>query len=250
VWKWLNSDNNALYDNSIEGVHKLTQRVPNQSDKIFYFSLSFHATDPFPEAWPAWSKDASQSFPIGLVNLWRTAVAFLPILGVVGGAVEPILNTSAGIGWDIFTATLPFRPFGEWATQAVITRFLRDWGYDLVLPNPGRYVPRKDAIPIFLPSIYAMGSHELSQAQRDILGPNLGDWLQNDGIVNTESMSGPDGAVSAVGSLPDFDFRIAGKRGIYWHLGANNKMDHADEIGVFIEQNTVKLPDSVPTGWF
>jgi hypothetical protein len=241
VWKWLNSDNNALYDNSIEGVHKLTQRVPNQSDRIFYFSLSFHATDPFPEAWPAWSKDASQSFPIGLVNLWRTAVAFLPILGVVGGVVEPILNTSAGIGWDIFTATLPFRPFGEWVTQAVITRFLRDWGYDLVLPNPGRYVPRKDAIPIFLPSIYAMGSHELSQAQRDILGPNLGDWLQNDGIVNTESMSGPDGEVSAVDSLPDFDFRIAGKRGIYWHLGTNNKMDHADEIGVFIEQNTANL---------
>ncbi|OAQ82545.1 Lipase [Purpureocillium lilacinum] len=207
VWKWLNSDNNGLYDNSIEGVHNLSQNhnVINTSAKIFYFSLSFHATDPFPEAWPPW------------------------------------INAFAAIGWGILMAITSFRQFVEWVTGSVITRILQGLGYDLVLPNPGRYLPRQDVIPILLPSVYAMGSHELSQQQKNILGPNLGDWYQNDGVVNTESMIGPGNTASAIGSLPDFDFSIAGKRGIYWHLGVNSRMDHADEIGVFIDQNTVRL---------
>ncbi|EXK77984.1 hypothetical protein FOQG_17330 [Fusarium oxysporum f. sp. raphani 54005] len=54
VWKWLDSNKNGFYDNSIEGVHDLSQKVINTSTNIYYFSLSFHATDPFPKAWPAW----------------------------------------------------------------------------------------------------------------------------------------------------------------------------------------------------
>ncbi|EWZ28364.1 hypothetical protein FOZG_17931 [Fusarium oxysporum Fo47] len=202
VSKWLNSSNNGLYDNSIEGVHNLSLKAINTSENIYYFSLSFHATDPFPEAWPEWGRDAIDSFPTNIES---------------------------------------FRSFVEWVTKAVITRVLQELGYDLALPNPGRYIPRKDVIPILLPSVYAMGSQELTQVQRDILGPNLGDWYQNDGIVNTESMSGPDNFVRGINSLPDLNFSVDGKRGIYWHLGVNDQMDHADQIGVFIEQSTGNL---------
>jgi hypothetical protein len=61
VWKWLTSNNNALYDNSIEGVHNLSLKAVNTSAQIYYFSLSFHATVPFPQDWPAWGRDAISS---------------------------------------------------------------------------------------------------------------------------------------------------------------------------------------------
>ncbi|KEY74765.1 hypothetical protein S7711_06666 [Stachybotrys chartarum IBT 7711] len=160
VWKWLRSRKNGSYDNSIKGVHELSEDAINTSQHGYYFSLSFHATIPFPEDWPAW----------------------------------------------------------------------------------GRYVPRKDVIPILLPSVYAMGGLELTQDQTTILQPNIGDWFQNDGVVNTESMSGPhNSVVRSISDLPGLDFSLPEKRGIYWHLGVNDKMDHADQIGVFIEQSTVRL---------
>ncbi|KAL4723515.1 hypothetical protein ACLX1H_009150 [Fusarium chlamydosporum] len=83
-----------------------------------------------------------------------------------------------------------------------------------------------------------MGSQNLTDTQRNILGPNLGDWYRNDGVVNTESMMGPEGYVKDISELQDFDFSAVRTRGHYWHLGVNDQMDHADEIGVFIEQGT------------
>ncbi|KAH6867405.1 lipase [Thelonectria olida] len=238
VWKWLNSDNNGLYDNSIEGVHDLSLKAINTSENIHYFSLSFHATDPFPEAWPAWGGDAWDSFPTNIESFVREVTQNIPIIGRLVGI---IISAFTNLGWRVIMAVTSFRSFVEWVTEAVISRVLQELGYNLVLPKPGRYIPRKDVIPILLPSVYAMGSQELTQVQRNILGPNLGDWYQNDGIVNTESMSGPDNFVRGINSLPDLDFSIPGKRGIYWHLGVNDQMDHADQIGVFIEQSTVRL---------
>ncbi|KAH7148167.1 lipase [Dactylonectria macrodidyma] len=238
VWKWLNSDNNGLYDNSIEGVHDLSLKAINASENIYYFSLSFHATDPFPETWPAWGRDAIDSFPTSIESFVRGVVGNIPILRWL---TDIIINAFTSLGWRFIITVTSFRSFVEWVTEAVIARVLQELGYDLVLPNPGSYIPRKDVIPILLPSVYAMGSQELTPVQRNILGPNLGDWYQNDGVVNTESMSGPDNFVRGISSLPDLDFSIAGKQGIYWHLGVNYQMDHADQIGVFIEQSTVRL---------
>jgi hypothetical protein len=90
-------------------------------------------------------------------------------------------------------------------------------------------------------TVYAMGGQQLTDAQKAILGPDLEDWFQNDGVVNTPSMPGPRGCVQSVSSLTDFDFGVPGRRGIYWHLGVNDRMDHADEIGVFIERDTADL---------
>ncbi|KAL6401316.1 hypothetical protein AUP68_15184 [Ilyonectria robusta] len=247
VWKWLNSNNNGLYDNSIEGVHDLSLKAINTSESIYYFSLSFHATDPFPEAWPSWGRDAMDSFPTSIESFFREVTRGIPIIGWLA---DRLISAFTNVGWRVIITVTSFRSFVEWVTEAVITRVLQELGYNLVLPDPGKYIPRKDVIPILLPTVYAMGSQELTQVQRDILGPNLGDWYQNDGVVNTESMSGPDNFVRGISSLPDLDFGIAGKRGIYWHLGVNGQMDHADQIGVFIEQSTLWVIMGVITIWW
>ncbi|KAH6610035.1 hypothetical protein Trco_000055 [Trichoderma cornu-damae] len=239
VRRWLDSNNNGLYDNSIKGVHDLSLTTIGTSTKVFYFSLSFHATNPSPTDWPAWGKDAFETFPFSIVAFVQSVVGGIPILGQL---TDMIIRAFLDVGWALLPAIAQFSAFVNWVTQAVITRILQELGYNLVLPNPGEYIPRKDVIPILLPTVYAMGGHQLTQAQRDYLGPDLGDWLQNDGVVNTESMPGPRGAVRSVGSLQDVDFGKPGKRGVYWHLGVNDRMDHADEIGVFIERTTVRLP--------
>ncbi|KAH7179024.1 uncharacterized protein B0J16DRAFT_322512 [Fusarium flagelliforme] len=244
VWKWLNSDNNSLYDNSIEGVHNPSLHIIETSEHIYYFSLSFHATDPFPRAWPAWGQAAINSFPIHIRSYVERVIGNIPIAGWL---MEKIINACTYLGWEFITTETDFRSFGQWVTEAVISRILQERGYQLVLPNPGKYIPRKDVIPILLLTVYAMGGQELTRAQKDLLGPDLGDWYQNDGIVNTESMPGPQGCVRSINSLPDFDFRSPEKRGVYWHLGVNDRMDHADEIGVFIEEDTVRF--RVPCRW-
>ncbi|KAJ6092775.1 lipase [Penicillium sp. IBT 16267x] len=238
VWKWLTSNHNGFYDNSIEGVHDLSHKAINTSGKVYYFSLSFHATVPFPEDWPTWGLDAIDSFPTRLEDFVRGATRNIPIVPWV---VDGLIGIITGAGWSFLTTVTSFRSFVEWITDAVITRISRDLGYDLVFPKPGRYIPRKDVIPIMLLSVYAMGGQDLTQMQKNILGVNQEDWYQNDGVVNTESMRGPLNSARGISSLPDFDFSIPGKKGIYWHLGDNDQMDHADEIGVFIEQNTVRL---------
>ncbi|KAH7129295.1 Alpha/Beta hydrolase protein [Dactylonectria macrodidyma] len=238
VWKWLESENNGLYDNKIEGVDRLCKKTMGVSEKVFYFSLSFHATDRFPKSWPTWGKDALTSFPINIETFVRSATNRIPILGPL---TDLFINALTSLGWVSLMAVTPFRYFVEWVTEAVVTRLLQSNGYNLVLPKPGAYIPRQDVIPIILPLVYAMGSQELTATQKSILGPDLGDWNLNDGIVNTESMSGPKDKTKSVASLPDLDFNHPEKKGVYWHLGVNDRMDHADEIGVFIEPDTGSL---------
>jgi len=239
VWKWLRSQKNGFYDNSIKGVHQLSEDAINTSQYVYYFSLSFHATNPFPEDWPAWGRSAMDSFPTSIESFVRGTIGNIPI---VGWLIDRLIDAMTASGWVFITTITSFRSFVEWVTKSVITRVLGELGYNLVLPGPGRFIPRKDVIPIFLPTVYAMGGQDLTQEQRTILGSSIGDWFQNDGIVNTESMSGPRNAVvRSISDLPDLDFSTANKRGIYWHLGVNDKMDHADEVGVFIEQSTGEL---------
>ncbi|KAL6698508.1 hypothetical protein J3F84DRAFT_406708 [Trichoderma pleuroticola] len=223
VWKWLYSNDNGFYDNSIKGVHELSQKTINTSPNIFYFSLSFHATKPFPTDWPDWGKVALNEFP------FKTGIP-IPFLGQLTNMVVNGL-------WKFLPAIVDFPAFVQWITKSVITRVLRIQGCTVVLPSPGEYIPREDVIPIMMPTVYAMGGQQLTQAQREILDPGFEDWLQNDGIVNTASMPGPRGSVRNVGSLPDVDFSIPGKQDVYWHLGVNDTMDHADEIGIFIERD-------------
>ncbi|KAL7916288.1 lipase [Trichoderma velutinum] len=224
VWKWLYSKDNGFYDNSIQGVHELSEKTTSTSPNVFYFSLSFHATKAFPADWPPWSKDALKAFP------FKTEIPIPFLRQLTDMAINGL--------WTFLPSIVDFPAFVQWVTQSVITRVLRVQGYNLMLPGPGEYIPREDVLPIMMPTVYAMGGQQLTQAQREILDPGYEDWLQNDGIVNTASMPGPRGSVQEVSYLPDVDFGTPGKRGTYWHLGVNDTMDHADEIGVFIERDT------------
>ncbi|KAI9147280.1 Lipase [Paramyrothecium foliicola] len=230
------SKNNGLYDNSIEGVNDLSRKTMHASNNVYYFSLSFHSTEPFPEEWPTWVRGSIDTFPLNFETVVRERLGSIPIAGSI---LDMLIAALTGGGWVFLTTMINFRSFVAWVTESVLTTVLRQFGYDIVLPNPGNFVPRRDVMPLLLPSVYAMGSQGLTEAQREILGPNLGDWYQNDGVVNTESMDGPhDSVVRSINDFSEFVQGISEKRGIYWHLGVNSEMDHADEIGVFMNSDT------------
>jgi hypothetical protein len=246
VWKWLASNNNAFHDNTIEGVNELHLTSIPTSTKIYYFSLSFHATTPFRHDWPQWTLDALRTFPVPLVKFIREVLYSIPLVNFGTWVVDRILSQLVeSVGWPIVSRLVSFREVVGWATTQVGNRLLHQVGYNIILPGPGKYLPLKDVFPPWLGSVYAMGGLDLSSAQKEILDPDLGDWYLNDGIVNTESMKGPKGAtINDIKWFPVNDLGNDAARGVYWHFGVNGRMDHADEIGVFIEEATVCAPFS------
>jgi hypothetical protein len=241
VWRWLQSNRTGFYDNSIKGVNDLHQKAEPTSLHTYYFSLSFHSTVPFPSDWAPWMIDALQSFPVPLVDFIRQLLDSIPLINIGAWIIRQILKEVVHVaGWRIISSVTSFRHVVRWATTDVANKLLREIDYNVVLPLPGAYLPRKNTLPLMLPTVYAIGGQDLTQEQKDILGPNLGDWYQNDGIVNTESMRGPDDSlVRAISGFPASNVNRDGVRGIYWHFGVNDQMDHADEIGIFIEEDTV-----------
>ncbi|KAK6502740.1 hypothetical protein TWF481_007787 [Arthrobotrys musiformis] len=242
VSKWVHSNHNGLYDNSIKGVSDLHMRAETTSLSTYYFSLSFHSTVPFPSDWPPWTIDAIRSFPIPLVSFIREVLHSVPLINVgvwiIDRVLKGVVNTA---GWAIIPRLINIRDLVRWVTKEVLNRLLSETDYKVTLPPPGKYLPRKDTLPLMAPFAYAIGGQDLTPEQKSILGPNLGDWYQNDGIVNTESMRGPDDSVVRdIAAFPTSDINSDGVRGIYWHFGVNDMMDHADEIGIFIEENTAQ----------
>ena len=240
VSKWFESGRNAFYDNSIEGVSELHVQTIPTSSLVYYFSLSFSSTIPFPSNWPSWTNDAINSFPVTIVDFTRHVLRSIPLLNI-GGIIEHIVDGLVHTtGWVVLSQLTSLRELVRWATEQIANRLLHEMDYNVVLPPPGEYLPRKDVMPLMLPTVYAMGGQDLTDKQKDILGPNVGNWYLNDGIVNTESMRGPDDSiVRSVDGFPASNPNSSEARGKYWHVGVNGQMDHADEIGIFIEQNTV-----------
>jgi hypothetical protein len=237
VWNWLKSKCNGLYDNSIEGVNHLHLNTEAVSRNIYYFTLSFHCTIPFPTTWPPWTLRAISTFPIGLGELIRNVLNLAPGFSFIA---DPISDGITHLtGWRILSSILSIKDLVRWFTAEVGNRLLREIGYNFMLPLPGPYLPRKDVLPFILPTVYAMGSQELSPMQKNILGPNEGDWFRNDGVVNTESMRGPtDLLVRKIETFPRTN--IDDTRGLYWNLGVHDRMDHIDEVGVYVDETTVR----------
>lgn len=179
---------------------------------------------------------------VGRPTEWSLSHTIFQPLPFIGDPTQFLLSKLVGIpGWYIFKASVVLRKLVTWGTSEVAQRLLNGFGYDLILPGPGTYRPRQDVIPLMLPTVYAMGGQQLSDAEIKILGPHRSDWYLNDGIVNTASMNGP---------LGTDVFPISGflqkntpdeRRGCYWHFGVNGTMDHADEIGVWVEETTVSV---------
>jgi hypothetical protein len=223
---------NGFYDNSIRGVAALNRFAPNSSQHTFYFTMSFDATVPFPNE--SLTSEDLAAFPLKFpLNIVPDPFNFFSGIG------------AAGAGWISKVPGFPNNvSLAGWAVQ-VANNHLGPLGYFNKIPSPGPRIPRSDMLPFLSVFAYAMGGLETQMA------PNItADELQhNDGIVNTASMRGPNGAeVSEVHRFPIRAFESVEMadlaRGVYWHMGINKTMDHADEIGVFTVGQTVSMSRS------
>jgi hypothetical protein len=221
---------NGFYDNSIPGVNALNAFASAPAPNTFYFTMSFDATEDFPNV--RFSPADFATFPVTF-----------PLMNPLN-----IPGTLGAFGLNIFLSYVPGAPtlvsLAKWAVQ-VADRHLGVLGYFNRIPEPGPKVPRADVLPILLPTAYAMGGYELSaQDARLIPGISSTDFQPNDGVVNTASMRAPNDAY--LSNAADFPIHSLGNpasaaaaKGKYWHLGINKTMDHGDEIGVFTVGQTV-----------
>jgi hypothetical protein len=224
VATWWAGVNNGLYDNSLPGVVNLGLFAPIPSPDIYYFTMSFCATQPFPTN-TLTATDINDFFKLFPLNQ-----IFNP-LGVWGKIAAPFQRLGTRLG------VLPsLRAALTWGTN-VANRHLRGMGYFDRIPIPGTEIPRSDMLPIIIFPAYAMGGIPVNAFP----GITSEQFRLNDGIVNTRSMDGPDAGPVNNGNFAA-QFAATGPmsvKGIYWHLGTNATMDHADQIGVFTKAATV-----------
>jgi len=197
---WISSKHNGFYDNTIDGVAKVNEFAATPSKKIYFFTMSFAATGPFPdidlspEELAALSKTLKKAFrPAGGIN------RFLPS-SVLGG-LSKVFN------WSIDTV-FDQAEVAKWVTEVASDHLKKDFGYPIDLPGPGTQVPRGDMLPVMSPTAYGMGGHELTPTELSIfdrLGVKVKneDWQPNDGIVNTISMDCPLGENANVKQVKD-----------------------------------------------
>ncbi|KAH7394812.1 hypothetical protein BKA66DRAFT_455872 [Pyrenochaeta sp. MPI-SDFR-AT-0127] len=226
---WWNSNFHGLHDNSILGMANLNNFAPNPSPHTYYFTMSFCATEPFPDRIPNQQdvNDFFALFPLNCVinpfGLWGMVLAT-----VLKAFLQP-------------PSLVQLRDFVGWFTD-VANRHLGAMNYFSRIPHPGSQIPRTDLLPAIILPAYAMGGYRLDQQRVHTLnGITSEKYQRNDGIVNTMSMSGPVKAIYGVHPFPgrgnDMETMDRAK-GRYWHLGENVSIDHADQIGVFTAENT------------
>ncbi|PVH68536.1 alpha/beta-hydrolase [Cadophora sp. DSE1049] len=224
VTTWWQGRNNGLFDNSLTGVVNLDTFAPAPSPHILYFTMSFCATELFPDR-VLTDRDINEFlalFPVlnpgGIVGKVTTFFKFQRVGTLIG--VLPRLR--AALTWIIDVAN----------------RHLQAMGYFYQIPLPGTQIPRPDMLPVIAFPAYAMGAPGIRMGPFPNITPEQ--FRSNDGIVNTRSMDGPVGGPVNNGN---FAARLTaagapGVRGIYWHLGTNSTIDHADQIGVFTNAAT------------
>ncbi|KNA98187.1 hypothetical protein FOXG_02596 [Fusarium oxysporum f. sp. lycopersici 4287] len=224
ITAWWTGLHNGLYDNSIPGVSNLNAFAPTPSPNIYYFTMSFCATRPFP-------KDTLTTQDInGFLALFPLNQVWNP-LGVWGRVAAPFqpLGTRLGVLPSLYAAL-------TWITD-VANRHLQIMQYFSQIPRPGSQIPRQDMLPLIMYPAYAMGGRGTT-----LPGIALQEFQHNDGIVNTRSMDGPSTGPVNHGSFtaPLAAAAPANLKGIYWNLGANATIDHADQIGVFTDPDTFR----------
>jgi hypothetical protein len=229
---------NGFYDNSIPGVSELNRRAAAPAPNIFYFTMSFDATRQLPEI--ALSPANVGSFPAPL------PFSLAPNPGNIFGKIGAFgLSTISKLPGSTRTLAL-----AKWLIQ-VANDQLGKLGYYNRLPAPGPRIPRADMLPVLTLFGYAMGGYEVpDNIVPTGIPPNISsaDFQPNDGVVNTVSMRGPDDTQifdaattfppGALGNPATMAQNVLGR---YWHLGKNETMDHADQIGVFTVTQTVRV---------
>jgi hypothetical protein len=223
---------NGFYDNSVSGVNDLSNFTGTTAPDIFYFAMSFDATQQFPNV--QLSVDELNSLP---VNRVISALDFFGLRGFIGNIVTD--------------PNIPFNPstldLARWFVR-VANGHLGGLGYFDKIPFPGARVPRPDMLPFLTLFSIVMGGYDIPENPVGLPNITSADFQPNDGVVNTLSMSGPEGSrildaarfpTNGLGSMAQAIATNA--PGTYWHFGENHTMDHADQIGVFTEGQTVSL---------
>jgi hypothetical protein len=229
---------NGFYDNSIPGVRALNKFAAAPAPNIFYFTMSFDATRQLPDI--ALSPANVGSFPVSFpLNLAPNPGNIFGKLGAFG------LSTISKLPGSASTLAL-----AKWLIQ-VANDQLGQLGYYNKLPTPGPRIPRADMLPVLTLFGYGMGGYEVSNNTVPTgFASNISsaDFQPNDGVVNTVSMRGPDDIhiFDAATGFPTAALSNPARMpqdvlGRYWHLGKNETMDHADQIGVFTMTQTVRL---------
>lgn len=229
VTTWWTGRHNGLYDNSVRGTRDLDSFAPRPSPDIYYFTMSFCATRPFPKQ-TLTAQDINGFLALLLGNqVWNP----LGLWGYLAAPFQP-LGTSLRV--------LPsFHSALTWITD-VANRHLQQMGYFSQISGPGSQIPRPDMLPLIMYPAYAMGRRSIP-AGITLPGITSEEFQPNDGIVNTKSMNGPTtGPVSNASFAAQLAATNARRvKGVYWDLGTNATIDHADQIGVFTDPTTVRL---------
>ncbi|KAL2834242.1 hypothetical protein BDW59DRAFT_178741 [Aspergillus cavernicola] len=226
ILAWWNSNHNAIQDNGIGGITRLNQQFnPQVSPQTYYFTMSFDATRPFPKAGLT-ANDLSR-FPAN------------PVLSL-GGFLYPGPGNIVAHGTSflatgihgLFTS-VPGNPsdadLARWFVH-IFNEHAGALGYQFRIPSPGGRIPRNDMLPIL--AIFSLGMSGVNAP----FGPSE----ENDGVVDTASMRGPEG--NQIQDSTNFNTQTpAGNRGVYWDLGVTEAIDHADQVGVFTIAATVNF---------
>ncbi|KAH6645863.1 hypothetical protein BKA67DRAFT_695816 [Truncatella angustata] len=222
---WWAGPHNGLFDNSIQGVTALDLFAPNPSPDIYYFTMSFCATQPFLDVMLT-AQDVNEFLALFPLNwLWNP-------LGVFGRVAAPLQSLGSILG------VLPSLHATLTSVTRMANRHLGKMGYFSQIPAPGTQLPRSDMLPLIMFFAYAMGGRNTTPPGWP--AGNSEAFKLNDGIVNTESMDGPVGGPVNYGNFTQQLAATGGQfvKGEYWHLGTNGTVDHADQVGVFTDPIT------------
>ncbi len=228
VTRWWNGGNNGFMDNSLRGAAALDAYAP--SPATYYFTMSFCATIPFPD-------DALTDQQLNDFLALLPVIPYFNIGGVFGKVGVPLLRM--GTNAKLLPNTVAVL---TWMTN-VANAHLGMNGYFSRIPPPGSQIPRPDVLPLLSFSAYAMGG--LNTPPPAKLRTTADQLKPNDGVVNTISMNGPVSGPIRDGRNFAAQLHAAAKpaalQGVYWHLGSNSTIDHADQIGVFTDPATVSF---------
>jgi hypothetical protein len=224
IQNWWTSNNNAVKDNGGGGIDRLNAHFsPHVSANTYYFTMSFDATRPFPQE--HLSGQDLENLPMHpLVSFW--GIGFPGPFNISANAAAGTANIARDIA-RIIPGSPSDIAYAKWVVE-LANNHLSALGYQIRLPSPGSRIPLADMLPAL--SIFSLGMSGMSRS--------LGLSEQNDGVVDTSSMRAP--ALEPVQDIHTFNSTfIPANQGVYWDLGLTEGIDHADQVGVFTDPNTV-----------
>lgn len=125
--------------------------------------------------------------------------------------------------------------FNSWVKDSKKV-FYSSWSTEASMPALllSHNVPKISMNPLFYAPTIQMGRNGSDDR-----------WYENDGIVNTFSMTGPDNASVVLDGRRTFELQ----KGTWYHMGVLRNVDHMDVVGV-LNSRLLSLPDSMLYEWY